>query len=87
MSNKETPELNFEKSIERLEEIVSKLEDGELSLDAALKLYEEGMKISQSCAKRLEEARKKIEVLTRNASGSLETEEADENLKSGKKKK
>ena len=80
-------ELKFEESLERLEEIVGQLEGGELSLDASLKLYEEGVNMSQACAKRLEQAQKKIETLMRTSSGELKTTEVDENLKPKRKTK
>lgn len=55
--------LNFEKSIERIKEIVSLLEDGTSSLDEAVKLYEEGAKLTASCYKMLEEAERKIKIV------------------------
>ncbi len=55
--------LNFEKSIERIKEIVSLLEDGTGSLDEAVKLYEEGAKLTASCYKMLEEAEQKIKIV------------------------
>jgi len=83
----ETKELNFEESLEKLEEIVERLEGGDLDLDGSLKLYEEGVRLSQACAKRLEHAQKRIEVLTRGESGELRAEEAGEDLKPKKKKR
>jgi exodeoxyribonuclease VII small subunit len=47
---------DFETSLKRLEEIVRKLETAELSLDSALQLFEEGIKLSRFCHSRLEEA-------------------------------
>lgn len=52
-------EQSFEKALERLEKIVSELESGELSLDEALKRYEEGIRLVQACSKKLETAQKK----------------------------
>ena len=49
----ETPD--FETALKRLEEIVKKLENGELSLDSALQLFEEGIKLSRFCHTKLEE--------------------------------
>ena len=54
---------NFEDALKRLEEIVRKLEEGELSLDESLKLFEEGIEISRFCTKKLSEAEKKVEKL------------------------
>ncbi len=83
----ETKELNFEASMKRLNEIVENLEGGDLSLEESLKLYEEGVRLSQSCMKRLTEAQQKIEMLMRDSSGELETAELDpETLKPKAKK-
>ena len=83
----ESKELNFENSMKRLNEIVEKIEAGELSLDESLKLYEEGVRLSQGCMKRLEHAQQKIEMLMRSSSGELETQELDgETLKPKAKK-
>ena len=65
-------EMKFEAALERLEEIVSKLEAGSLSLDEALKSYEEGVRLARLCTKQLTEAEKKIEILTKALSGELE---------------
>ena len=63
----DTPD--FETSLKRLEEIVKKLENGELSLDAALQLFEEGIKLSRFCHTKLEEAERRVEILLKNTSG------------------
>ncbi|MCC6277322.1 MAG: exodeoxyribonuclease VII small subunit [Oligoflexia bacterium] len=55
--------MDFEKSLKRLEEIVHKLEEGELGLEESLKLFEEGVGISRSCNAKLTEAEKKVQVL------------------------
>lgn len=55
--------MDFEKKLARLEEIVGKLEDGELPLEESLKLFEEGVGISRECNKQLSEAEKKVKVL------------------------
>lgn len=80
-------ELKFEDQLNRLEEIVGRMESGDLTLDESLKLYEEGVKLSQSCSKRLEEAQKRIEILLRSGSGDLKTVPADDDLKPKKAKK
>jgi exodeoxyribonuclease VII small subunit len=67
-------ESNFEKDLEALEKIVEELEEGGLSLDVSIKKFEEGMRLAQSCDKALSAAEKKIEILTRNADGSLEAQ-------------
>ena len=50
----------------KLEKIVSELEGGDLSLDKALKKFEEGVDLTRFCSRRLDETEKKIEVLTQN---------------------
>lgn len=51
---------NFENKIKKLEEIVEKLENGELSLDESIKLYTQGVNLSSECKKTLNEAELKI---------------------------
>ena len=60
MSDKE---LSFEKAYEELEIIADKLNSGDVSLEEALQLYEEGIKLSTLCSKALENAKQKIETL------------------------
>ena len=71
-------EQKFEKDLEKLEEIVAALEEGELPLDDALKRFEEGIKLANRCEKALADAEKKIEILTKNAEGNLEAPPFDE---------
>lgn len=59
----------FEKSFDRLEKIVHKLETEELSLDDSLKLFEEGIALSRFCHRRLEEVERKIETILADAQG------------------
>jgi exodeoxyribonuclease VII small subunit len=63
----DTPD--FETALKKLEEIVKKLENGELSLDSALQLFEEGIKLSRFCHTKLEEAERRVEILVKNSSG------------------
>ena len=55
--------MDFEKNLKRLEEIVHKLEDGELALEESLKLFEEGVKISRECNTKLADAEKRVKML------------------------
>lgn len=55
--------MSFENKLSRLEEIVAKMESGELSLDDSLKLFEEGVKLSRDCNKELSEAEQKVQQL------------------------
>ena len=64
-------ELKFEEALKKLEKIVDDLENGELSLDEALKKYEEGIELSRVCAQRLDNAKKKIDILTKNKKGEF----------------
>lgn len=56
--------MNYEKAVERLEEIVDKLENGNLPLEDMMKLYEEGTVLAAKCAKSLDTAELKITELT-----------------------
>ena len=62
---------SFEAGLKRLEQIVKQLENGDLALDAALKLFEEGIELSRQCQKQLEEAENKVEILIKKADGKL----------------
>jgi exodeoxyribonuclease VII small subunit len=62
---------DFETALKSLEEIVSQLEAGDLALDRALELFEEGVAISRFCNAKLEEAERKVETLTKAADGTL----------------
>lgn len=55
--------MDFEKKLNRLEEIVSKMESGEMSLDESLKSFEEGVNLSRECQKQLSEAEQKVKIL------------------------
>lgn len=63
--------LTFEQAIERLEKIVADMEAAELPLEDVLKKYEEGTSLVRFCNQKLEEAEKKIEVLTKKADGTV----------------
>ena len=62
---------SFEAALKQLEEIVQRLEKGELSLEESLKLYEEGIQLSRLCHGKLEEAEGKIEMLLKDARGDV----------------
>ena len=64
-------EQKFEDGLKRLEEIVAKLESGNLSLDDSLKLFEEGVKLVRFCNERLAEAQQKVELLTKDQAGNV----------------
>ena len=69
MSKKEN---NFEESMDKLENIVTELEKGNLNLDETLKKFKEGIKLSKECNEILQEAEKKITILIENANGDIE---------------
>ena len=60
---------NFESSLEELERIVRELEHGDLPLEKSLELFEQGVKLSRTCQERLNEAERRIEILTRDNQG------------------
>ena len=62
---------SFEDTLKRLEAIVESLEGGSVSLDEALDLYEEGIKLSRECAERLRSAEQRIRKLTKDAGGQF----------------
>ena len=63
-------EIKFEDAFGKLENIVKKLEEGNLSLEESMKLFEEGINLSKVCALRLEDAEKKVEILIKGENGS-----------------
>ena len=72
----------FEESLQRLEMIVTELEKGDVALDRALELFDEGMKLSGSCRKELEEAEGKVEILLKR-NGKLQPEGFESAVQSG----
>ncbi|RJQ78741.1 MAG: exodeoxyribonuclease VII small subunit [Desulfobacteraceae bacterium] len=78
-------ELSFEKAMEQLEQIVQEMESGKLSLENALKKFEEGIKLSRFCAHKLEETEKKITLLIENADGSVRETPFDADVEENRK--
>lgn len=77
--------LKFEDAMARLETIVSELEKGDLPLDESLKIFEEGVRLSKSCLKLLDDTERKVEILLQDKDGkkrlralTLGNDEADE---------
>jgi exodeoxyribonuclease VII small subunit len=68
----------FETSLKRLEEVVKKLEAGDLSLEDSLKAFEEGVKHAGFCTRKLDEAEKRVELLLKQKDGSFIREEFKE---------
>lgn len=61
----------FEEALRELEDIVNRLERGDLPLEEALRLFEEGVKLSRYCHRKLDEAQKKVEVLLKDDRGEM----------------
>ena len=60
----------FEGSLQELEKIVRRLEDGDLPLEESLKLFEKGVRLSRECQERLNQAERRIEVLLKDEDGN-----------------
>ena len=71
----------FEQSLRRLQEIVEELEQGEVPLDDALKMYEEGIALSKSCVDKLTHAELRLKKLSKDMEGSFQLVEEDEEPK------
>ena len=69
--------INFEDSLSQLETLVSALESGDLSLEESLKSFETGIRITRECNQALKEATQRVELLTRNQQGELQSEPFD----------
>jgi exodeoxyribonuclease VII small subunit len=65
------PKQTFEKSVEQLEQIIEELEAGDLPLEKAVKRFEEGIKLSKHCFKKLDETEKKVSILMQEMDGSV----------------
>jgi exodeoxyribonuclease VII small subunit len=59
----------FEQALAKMEEIVRRMEAGDLTLEESLKAFEEGIRLSGICAKRLDEAERKVEILLKEGRG------------------
>jgi exodeoxyribonuclease VII small subunit len=64
----------FEEQIKQLEEIVDKLERGDLPLEDSVKMFEKGIELSGDCKKQLEEAEGKVQILLKQRSGEMKAE-------------
>ncbi len=71
----------FESSLKQLEQIVEKLEKGDLPLEESIRLFEEGVKLSNACKTELEAAEGKVQVLMKQRDGSMKLEPFQENSK------
>jgi exodeoxyribonuclease VII small subunit len=64
--------MKFEEGLRRLEDIVSTLDEGQISVDDALTLFKEGLNLTKELSKRLDEIERKIEILVKKDDGSIE---------------
>ncbi len=71
MTKKKQASFDFEKALEELEELVSSMEDGELSLEGSLQAFEKGIKLTRECQAALKKAEQKVQVLI-NENGDTE---------------
>jgi exodeoxyribonuclease VII small subunit len=65
----------FEESLNELDAIVTKLEEGDMPLEESLEIFERGVKLARECKERLAKAERRIELLTRDSEGEFRTEE------------
>ena len=63
----------FEEALQKLETIVTQIEEGDLPLEETLKAFEEGVRLARFCASKLDEAERKVEKLMRDQAGKLQT--------------
>ena len=81
MAKKMSGEKDFEGSLKELEQIVAQLEAGDLPLERSLELFEQGVRLSRDCQKRLDEAESRVEILLKDDDGGYTAspfEEMDE---------
>ncbi|WPX96161.1 exodeoxyribonuclease VII small subunit [Candidatus Bandiella euplotis] len=75
---KNVGKLSFEDAMKRLEEIIKNLENGNVALESAIELYEEGIILQEHCESRLNSAKLKIEKIVKNSDGIVTTEKIKE---------
>lgn len=69
---REKKKMKFEEALARIEKIAEKLEEGGLGLDESLELFNEGIELSRFCNGKLEETKKRVEILARSAGGKMQ---------------
>jgi exodeoxyribonuclease VII small subunit len=67
----------FEKHLTQLETVVERLERGDLTLEESVRLFEEGMKLSQACKEELDQAEGKIQLLVEGKGGTMQVAEME----------
>lgn len=73
----ENKDITFEQAAKELEDIVRKLESGQIDLENAIKDYERGNELRKICEKKLSEAKLKVEKIIKNQDGTVKTEETN----------
>ncbi len=61
----------FEEALKRLEELVKRMEAGDLTLDESLKAFEEGIRLIRFCTRKLDETERRVEILLRDEQGEI----------------
>jgi len=68
----EKKKIKFEEALARIEEIARLLEEGGIGLEESLELFNEGIELSRFCTGKLEETKKKVEILARSVDGAMQ---------------
>jgi len=76
--------MKFEEALHKLERIVEELEAGNISLDKAIKIYQDGMLISKQCLELLDKAEKKIQICSKDKDGNIKVKSFKEKDNAGK---
>ncbi|WP_128896716.1 exodeoxyribonuclease VII small subunit [Longirhabdus pacifica] len=71
MDNNETNDIKFEQAMDKLEKIVAQLEDGDVPLEEAIDLFQQGMKLAKLCSDKLENVEKKMELIMETDEGLM----------------
>ncbi|MEX2470130.1 MAG: exodeoxyribonuclease VII small subunit [Pseudohongiellaceae bacterium] len=77
MTRKKAGNFNFEQALEELEQLVTAMEDGELTLEQSLQAFEKGIKLTRECQSALQEAEQKVQVLLNEEGDTEELETGD----------
>lgn len=72
MSENPEESIDFEQALAELEQLVARMEEGEMPLEEALREFERGIRLSRRCQAALQEAQQKVEILMEKAGGEVE---------------
>lgn len=73
---KEIEKMSFEEAFQELEDTVKKIDDGNDNLENSIAAFERGTKLKEHCEKKLQEAKMKIETITKSANGEIKAVES-----------